>query len=335
MANDTVVVHVEFLDHLTDEELGDFLEAEDREFGVQDRIDAELAARADEGRRLLKEDDHEFRELVGRAVMDGDLDARTALIKQFGVARWDELTADDLTRTEYVAQLPPVVERYANGDASRAEVERYWAACDSLSKVNDLLDLVGEQRLVAFRVERGDEPVFVFVGHKGEARITAKQLVEWRYAMPALMIATGAVLDAIERHRWLHIVRELHECAEVVEMSEDERSGDRARGWVRDYLSERGDPLEDVDEAHSREEPFKREGATWIDGRRLQTWIEFHRRSDRVTSSDFGRAMRGAGFRHERVHVTKESTGKRTTISAWCVDTGVMDIGHTRGGVSE
>lgn len=66
------------------------------------------------------------------------------------------------------------------------------------------------QGFIEETVEDSDEPAeYVFVGRDGRGRVTAKQLIEFRYCDPAITAATGEVVEHIVPAQWRKVRRAL------------------------------------------------------------------------------------------------------------------------------
>lgn len=187
---------------------------------------------------------------------------------------------------------------------------------ERLAEVNDQLGLTGGERLTAFQKERGEEGGYVFVGTAGYCRVTPKQLVEFRYAQPAIMEATGMLVASMTKAAWQRVVRMLLQAATPLDLGDEATPGGRGRSLLRAYLENRT-PVEDRDEATLTKYPFVEGGRVHVFGVAMMMWLRTER--FRVMSEvEFGRVMRAAECEPVRVHVTLED-GKRTKWSAWKV----------------
>ena len=189
-----------------------------------------------------------------------------------------------------------------------------------LGRASDLLLLEEVHALTAFLHEPGDPPAYVFVGPAGREQVTAKQLLEFRYARPALLTATGRLVPPRSRHQWDCVVTLLLRAQTLVTLAPEETRAGRAADWLRSYLGQRP-PGADVDEAVMSDYPWTDStGAVCVFGTAVRKTVLFDRQQ-RVDDREFGQAMRAAGC---TPFTAKVGTGaSRTTRSAWRLPAGL------------
>ncbi len=191
----------------------------------------------------------------------------------------------------------------------------------ALVAASALLGLDVDNPLTAFveeTVEGGDEPPeYVFVGRKGQARVTAKQLTEFRYCDAAITAATGEVVEHIRPAEWRKVRRALLAASSVEKLGPEASLTGSTRQWLLAELRRHGEVVPVTDLAVELGQPVEIDGRAWFSVEELLEHLE--RCKVRASRREVMRGLAALGCRERQVRPYRTSMGRKTTRTLYAV----------------
>jgi len=199
----------------------------------------------------------------------------------------------------------------------------------ALVAASNLLGLDVENPLREFVeevVDGGDEaPEYVFVGAVGRARVTAKQLTEFRYCDPAIAAATGEVVDHLTPTEWRKARRALLAAKTVEKLGPEGGLTGSTRTWLLAELGVWTRPSVDAPEGRQALEngwPVTMDKRAWFSVEGMMERLEVKR--VRASRREVMRGLAALGCRERTVKTYTTEDGRHTSRTLYAVPTDVL-----------
>lgn len=204
-----------------------------------------------------------------------------------------------------------------------------------------LLGLDPDNPLLAFLeeiIEEDDDqpPEYIFVGRVGRSRVTAKQLVEFRYCDASITAATGEVVDHLTPGEWRKARRALLAAKTQEVLGPEAAAVSAVRRRLLAELRRAPDLLQEVEDQDDREYrfsegyPFRAEGHVWLSVDRLLERLE--REKVRHDPREVMRGLKAMGMTerrrfwfYDRDYARPDRRGQRRTRTMYMVPEDIVN----------
>ena len=180
---------------------------------------------------------------------------------------------------------------------------------------NDLLEEVSQAigiRMLRIIRYLGDPPLFWIETPVGS--LTVNTFLDRIAFRNTLANATKHLMPEMSKKSWNNVAKAMLQASIDVDLGDPSDPHNEAQTWLTDYLLVKP-PTEDFETQTDFQDPFVKDGVTYIFLDGFRTWVDLSR-SERISAKDMARRLRMLGWAPKSIGL-RTSDGQRRTLRCW------------------